>query len=338
MRTSVLSKCLLAAAVVGGVVWAGFRATADASLFSRPVPHQPAGTPRSLPPSARPDGDAGTGGNAAPAQVALPQPDRPEPARLPPDLTQTDPGLGLPGGGHSYCGPAAVSNWLMWWANHGFDRLAPSGDSDEERQAALVRKLANGYYMATSPISGTGPAGVLRGLDRWVRHAGYRFERLEYQGWRHHPKAFSTGIKQPQIGWLTEALEQGGGAWLHVGWYHRDPRYAGLRRRGGHWLTLVSIEPSGDAASLMVRDSAPYAGDAPALHQADLRPMADGWLFDGGRTAFRAGGYYAVGGQLELKRSDDTAVLDGAVILVLHSNDEGTGLSADETAARERAM
>jgi hypothetical protein len=217
----------------------------------------------------------------------------------------------------------AISNWLVRWAAQGFDRLAPPGDTLKARQIALARKISNGYYMATSPVSGTGSAGVLRGLDRWVRHAGYRIDRLEYQGWRHHQRAFSTGVTRPQISWLVEALAQGGAAWLHIGWYHHHARYRGLRRRGGHWLTLVTIEQAGSTADLRVRDSAPYAGDTPTLDRAILRPLDDGWLFDKG-TAFRGHGYYEVTGGLHLKRPDDIAVLDGAVVLVLDGDRPST--------------
>ena len=318
MRAYTVSKSALAVALVGTMVWAGLQASADPPA---PIVQAPSSAARELsqtpPPALEGMPSSDTPAQSEPAPIVTPG-DTESSAEMPPDLTQTDPDLGLPGGGASYCGPVAISNWLVHWAAHGFDRLAPPGDTLKDRQVALVHKLSSAYYMATSPFSGTGPAGVLRGLDRWVRHAGYQIDRLEYQGWRHHPRAFSTGIKQPQISWLAEAVAQGGAAWLHIGWYHHHPRYLGLRRRGGHWLTLVRIEQAGPTAELRVRDSAPYAGDAPTLDRAVLRPLDDGWLFDH-KTAFRGHGYYEVTGGLHLKHPDDIAVLDGAVVLVLNA-------------------
>ncbi len=250
---------------------------------------------------------------------------------LPPDLLQTDPALGLPGGGMAYCGPVAVSNGLVWLSQRGFDALVPPGETPRQQQLALVRQISEVHFMATSQYGGTGPLGVLRGLSRWVKRAGYEIRRLEYQGWRGHQPQFSTGQKHPQIPWIAQALEEGGAAWLHVGWYHRKKYYPGLRRRGGHWLTVAAVEPwgdavgssesSSDAAALRVRDSAPYAGEEPTLERVVLRRLEEGWLFDGD-AGLPAEGYYALSSGLSLKRAEDIPVIDGAVVLTLSPEGE----------------
>ena len=256
---------------------------------------------------------------------------------VPPDLIQTDPELRLPGGGKSYCGPVAISNSLMWLTEQGLDKLAPAGESPRSRQLALVRQISSQRYMGTSRYGGTGPTGVLRGLNRWVKDAGYRVARLEYQGWRAHQPQFSTGIKHPDMHWIAEGLAQGGVAWLHVGWYHRKAYQPGYHRRGGHWLTVASVEQSAADSSpeatvpqagapqwvpfsLQVRDSAPYAGQSPTLERIGLERIETEWLFDAG-AAFPAKGYLAITGGLTLKRSDDIPIIDGAVVLVLAEAD-----------------
>src|SRR5262245_32125 len=55
-----------------------------------------------------------------------------------PDLTQTDPALGVEGGGDSWCGPVAISNALMWLGEHGHESLIPSGEDRHARQLELV--------------------------------------------------------------------------------------------------------------------------------------------------------------------------------------------------------
>ncbi len=260
---------------------------------------------------------------------------------LPPDLLQTDPALGLPGGGLSYCGPVAVSNGLMWLQTQGFDALAPRGDDAFARQNALVRAIAGRRYMGTSPFDGTSPPGVLRGVSRWVKDAGYRIERLEYQGWRSNPADAATKAKHPQMDWIAGALRDGGVAWLHVGWYHAKRYYPGLHRRGGHWLTVVTAEFAGGSLAaerggrppdgapgrgpgaqepvrwiLRVRDSAPYAGNEPTLERVTFSEIQKGWLFEG-KMGLPAKGFFKVDSGLSLKRPDDIPVVDGAVVLVL---------------------
>ncbi|MCA9598095.1 MAG: hypothetical protein KC776_32505 [Myxococcales bacterium] len=235
-----------------------------------------------------------------------------------PDLTQTDPELGLPGGGGSYCGPVAVSNSLMWLSEHGYQGLAPAGDDDHARQLELVRRLGSRRYMATGANSGTGAAAVLEGLARYMKDAGFGFHRLQYQGWRAHPAKYSGNDKIAQIGFIREALESGGVAWLNVGWYQPSPRGGVWRRHGGHWLTVVGmdVDAGGNPAPgvLAIHDPAPWSGDTLVTHFARFRPIGDGWLSTEAGP-FRADGYQALDGIL-VKHDGDVAIVDGAVVLV----------------------
>ncbi len=234
-----------------------------------------------------------------------------------PDLTQTDPGLDVPGSGNSYCGPVAVSNSLMWLAEVGFPKLAPPGDTPRKRQLALVRALSSQRYMATSPTMGTGAFGLMEGLDHWVADAGYEVERLEYQGWRGHPLRFATHVKTPRLRWLAAALSAGGVGWIHVGWYRPPTRWEpAYQRHGGHWLTVVAVHEDG---SLTLHDPAPYAGDEPAAERVSTHAIESGWLLDG-RDRLRADGHFLLGGDMHVKRDGEAAIIDGAVTLVLRPN------------------
>jgi hypothetical protein len=235
-----------------------------------------------------------------------------------PDLMQTDPALELPGGGDSHCGPVAASNALAWLGAHGLPRLLPEGDSERERQIALVRELASRRYMGTSAHNGTGASGLLKGIDLYLRANGYRGARLQYQGWRSHQLRYSTGVRKPEIEFLAEGLRQGGVALVNVGWY-RPGRPGVYRRHGGHWLTAVSagVKADGrdDPDALVVHDPAPWSGAAPKAHRVRAEPLGDGWLI-GEDGPFPSNGFRVLEGDLEVKRPGEVAIIDGVVVLV----------------------
>ncbi len=237
-----------------------------------------------------------------------------------PDLTQTDPALGVIGGGESWCGPVAVSNGLAWLASQGRETLIPPGESPRARQLELVRQLGSGRYMGTTPNGGTGTNNLLRGLHAFLRDSGWGYRRLQYQGWRGHPARFTTRVKSAELGFIAKALDEGGLAVIHAGWYTPGKYGADFfRRHGGHWLTVVGagIDESGRPAPdmLVVHDPAPYAGAEGQRHFVKLARLESGWLLaeDG---AFPAKGYSRLEGGMKIKVEGDIAVLDGAVVLV----------------------
>jgi hypothetical protein len=237
-----------------------------------------------------------------------------------PDLVQTDPELGLVGGGNAFCGPVAVSDWLVHLGQNGFPKLLPTGGTLRAQQLELVRLLASPRYMGTSPLGGTGPSHLMVGVERFIKHAGYSIQRLEYQGWRGHPARYATGQRWPDLAWIQRAIAQGGAAWIHAGWYANSRYDRILRRHGGHWLAVVDVGSGGthnpDREQLMVRDPAPYAGIEPSYEAISAERLEGGWLIDQG-VAVPARGYYRLGGGMHIKREGELAVLDGAVALVL---------------------
>lgn len=236
-----------------------------------------------------------------------------------PDLTQTDPELDAPGGGDSHCGPVAASNALMWLAAHGYPALAPGSGSERERHLALVRRLASRSYMATSSYSGTSATGVLKGLDLYLRANGYRFERLEYQGWRAHQLRYSTGVRVPEPAFVSDGLRAGGVALINVGWYRPGKTPGVYRRRGGHWLTVVSAGVAADGRddpdALVLHDPAPWSGEQLRSHRVRARALGEGWLI-GEDGPFPSAGYRVLSGDLQVKRAGEVAIIDGAVVLV----------------------
>jgi hypothetical protein len=237
-----------------------------------------------------------------------------------PDLTQTDPELGVMGDGNAWCGPTAISNALMWLSEQGRESLVPPGPDPRERQLALVRTLGSSRYMGTTPTGGTGSNNLLKGLHAYLRDTGWSYRRLQYQGWRSHPVRFTTNEKSPKLEFLEKALAEGGIAIIHVGWY-TPAKYGGnfYRRHGGHWLTVVGtgIDESGKPAAntIVLHDPAPYSGTEPARHFVTLQKLTDGWLIaeDG---PFPAKGHTVLEGGMRIKVPGDVAVLDGAVALV----------------------
>ncbi|MEB2310868.1 MAG: hypothetical protein OZ921_02370 [Sorangiineae bacterium] len=267
---------------------------------------------------------------SASATPAAPDPPAPEAPALPPgltaravdtpDLTQTDAALGLPGNGNSYCGPVAVSNSLMWLAANGYPLLAPDGETPREQQVELVRLISSQKYMATGPRSGTGPMGLMHGLDRYVRRAGYVVTRLEYEGWRQHPYEFTRHEPHPNLEWIASGLGPRGAAFVHVGWYAPSPHAEAYRRKGGHWLSVVAAgkdEAGSDAPDVLVlHDPAPYQDGGPKSVFARARRIEGGWMLDG-KAAFPAKGYYELTGGMALKEAGEVAIIDGAVVLEL---------------------
>lgn len=232
-----------------------------------------------------------------------------------PDLVQTDPRGGFARGGKSYCAPVAVSNSLMGLFG---SRLQANGKS----QFDLVNQLASEDYMATDPVDGTGPSGVLRGVQRFLRDLGEkaRGPRLVYQGWRPHPAEFSSGKRVPEPAAIAAALASGGAAWVNLGWYRKLPQPGSYERTGGHWVTVVDAgrDAAGkpDTERIAIHDPAPRAGTKPWLQSIVMTPLAAGTLT--GKSANLpqpAAGYRVMGGDMRLRKGADLAIIDGVVTL-----------------------
>jgi len=303
--------------VAAGLAPWGWRAASGARAHrATTLPTQAQESATAAEPSEQPPAVAVDDAKSAPATEMLPRAAKPtadEFAEIP-DLTQTDPELGLRGGGNSYCGPVAVSNSLMWLGRARCPGLIPEGENPKQQQIELVHRLSSNRYMGTSWKSGTGGIGLLRGLHRYLEHHGCAYRRLRYQGWRGHPREFTTGVKVPDLDWIRAGVERGGASWINVGWYQQSDGGRAYRRNGGHWLTVVA--PGRDGAALILHDPAPYAGTDFANEVVRAERIDSGWLIEQ-KAAFPARGYHRLTGGMHVKREGELAILDGAVVLDL---------------------
>ncbi|MCG7954201.1 MAG: peptidase C39 family protein [Candidatus Thiodiazotropha endolucinida] len=182
------------------------------------------------------------------------------------------------------------------------------------QQLEMISLLASSNYMNTSLVNGTGTTGVLRGVNRIASEmfGGYRL--LEYQGWRKHPKKYSTGSRLPDLDRLKSAISSRSAAWLNVGWYRYHRQKNEYRRIGGHWVTLAGF----DEDRLVIHDPAPRAGSAFANEFVEFEVIEDGLLVgDKAGLPVEARGYLKFGNGFHIKRGADFAILDGVVFFAL---------------------
>jgi len=250
---------------------------------------------------------AGAGGPAA-ARAAATREDK---INNTPDLLGKDAGGKVPEG---CCGPYAVSNSLVWLARKGFTRLLPPGGDEINRQIELVRILSTRQYMSTEDVHGTSTASLIRGLYKYIRKKGYDFNSLEYQGvnYRSVPGRFCSARKSPDLRGLKEKMEGIAVAWLEVGYFKYDALSDEYTRIGGHWVTLVGFEKTGN--TMIVHDN---TGKQPSHDIVKLVPLRSGTLYDEryrGRPVVAAG-CYILKGDFETRLGADFSVLEGIVVL-----------------------
>lgn len=236
-----------------------------------------------------------------------------------PDLTQTDPKARFPHGGIHYCGPTAVSNSLMWLAQNGYDKLMPPSAGRNESQAEMAMLLASEKYMNTTLEHGTSPTDILIGISRYLRDCGYRYKELEYQGWRRHPRKFTTGIAVPQLDWIKKSLIGPSAVWLNVGWYEHSSEENSYSRIGGHWVTLAGfgVDANGreDPSILIIHDPSPQRGKPYANEYVRVERIDTEGMIISGEKSTQAKGFFKLTDGLRKKRSADCAILDGAISL-----------------------
>lgn len=220
-----------------------------------------------------------------------------------PDLTQTDIRGRSFGDGSQFCGPVAVSNSLAWLADK------------RGAQIEMAITLASKAYMDTSLVNGTGTMGMLKGIKRMSNELFGGYKTLLYQGWRIHQSEFATGVRTPQLSWLTEHITPRSAVWLNVGWYARQNEGKDLRRVGGHWLTLVGYQ-GGD--TLILHDPAPRAGRAFANEYVKVETLHEGRLTGKNKgLPQQAKGFLSLTEGMHIKAGAQLAVVDGAIVLVL---------------------
>lgn len=237
-----------------------------------------------------------------------------------PDLTQSDPNGKLPDGGKQCCAPVTVSNSFVWLADNGFGNLMPALPNREKAQFEIARLLGTKGYMNTSLEGGTGAGGVLEGVSRYIKDKGYEYRYLKFQGWRKHPRQFSSKVSVPKLNWIKRGLIGNSAVWLNVGWYKYNSSNDEYHRIGGHWVTLVGYgidqDSKEDPNILIIHDPALRAGKNFSHEYVRLKMIKRGKLT--GETSGlprRAAGYYILTGGMHVRKTADFAILDGVVVL-----------------------
>jgi C-terminal processing protease CtpA/Prc len=241
-----------------------------------------------------------------------------------PDLTQTSPEANFPLGGKTFCLHSAVTNSLMWLDSHGFPNLVDNTGHPVTDQANLAKLLASKIYMDTDPNEGTGIAGLIKGLKKYIADRGYEIESLQYQGWRPlGKKAADVSVGSfVNLDRLKQGIIGSGCVWLNVGWYKYDVSKNEYERLGGHWLTLVGYgkdqNDNPDPNILIVHDPAPRAGKNFANEHVKTVQLQSGLLTGSYKNLPRpASGYYQLTDGMHVNRTADCAIIDGAVTLKL---------------------
>jgi hypothetical protein len=234
-----------------------------------------------------------------------------------PDFYQVDKAYGLlPRGGRAYCGPTAAANALVWLDVNGFGDLLPAAVPKGRDQLELMRLLGMPKFMNTDSVKGTGPVGVMRGIERYCVERGYRAV-MAYAGWR-------TGVnrvsERPAVDWVCRNISGKANLLLNIGWYTTEEGGATRVRTGGHWITAVGYETGREKTWLIIHDPAKRSQPKPKDSvtrcpvKCLLKPLAAGTTLrkkTGGDT-FSGDGLFILHG-ITLKKGADLAILDGAV-------------------------
>ena len=258
---------------------------------------------------------------AWPAACAAPAARSVEKMAAMPDYFQADKAYGqLPRGGAAYCGPTAAANALIWLDTNGFDNLHPAAAPDARDQCELIRALGSPQFMKTDPVKGTGPVGVMRGIEAYCRERGY-LAAAEYAGWR---TGMNRVAERPGIEWMRRGVAGKANLLLNIGWYANEKEGAIRTRIGGHWITAVACETQGNETWLIIHDPAKRTQTPrrdslkrcpvkcllkPLVAGTTLRKKKDGDTFAGD-------GLFVLDG-IRLKKGADLAILDGAVAFTL---------------------
>ncbi len=232
-------------------------------------------------------------------------------------MCQTDPQCAFPGGGAEYCGPVALSNTLIYWSRHGYDRLSPQGHS-AAAQMSLVNKLAGEGYLHTSIKDGTHVTEFVTGAVKYIQECGYGVRAVHYAGWRESNAQLTTQSAHPRPAWLKKHLVRPGGVWLNIGWY-QEQENGDLKRTGGHWITLAGFgadrDGEEDEDSFIIFDPGTASGMKKAAEYVNFEKLESGRLVGPYRgLPCDAAGYFEVTGELH-HRAERQAILDGVVAI-----------------------
>ncbi len=232
--------------------------------------------------------------------------------RMMPDFCQGDSRHGeLPRSGASYCGPAALSNTLMWLDENGFPKLVKDAPDPGRKQFDLIRTLGTGRYLKTDPVAGTAPKNLAYGIEQFVKDAGYDV-KVETMNWRSKVRRIGRVMDRA---WVVRALREGRHVLLNIGWcLDKGDHYY---RAGGHFVTIAEVKGPAEAPVFLVHDPARRDGLAKRSVECRFVPLPAGRrlkLKSGASTSLK--GFYELRG-VTVKQGHDLAIIDGALVFSL---------------------
>jgi hypothetical protein len=173
-----------------------------------------------------------------------------------PDFFQRDTVYGgFPDKGESYCGPAAISNSIIWFSTHGYPELIDNLANLKKSQFELINQLASKKYIGTGH-SGSRPTEILLGVRHFLDDHNYSKASIKYNGFRPVPEEFQTGSKIPDLDSAKLHVANKDAVWLNFGWYRYDHPKNIYTRSGGHWVTMVGYvdKKESDRSCLIIHD------------------------------------------------------------------------------------
>lgn len=239
-----------------------------------------------------------------------------------PDFCQTDKEGQFDDGGRKFCGPVAMSNALMWFAENGYPQLLDGKKPDKRAQIEMIQVLGSSGYMRTEGADGTNSLRLMEGAEKYVAERGGRFAKLEYRGRSRVPKKYKPTDELPTPNWVAETLRDSrGGACVNIGWYTHDAATDTYARHAGHWMTATAAGAD-NHPTIDLHDPASRSGKGKVTHHAHLDRLASGTLTGEGRGfPFKAAGLFAIRGGIVTKQvvngEKTWPIIDGIVVMVL---------------------
>jgi len=207
--------------------------------------------------------------------------------------------------GSRWCGPAAISNALVYLAKRYFQMLVPpiGNMSELEAQAKLIETLAT--HMKTNDEGGTDPLNLVEGLEKYVKDRGYK-TKVEWKG---KSKVRETNPPTPM--WIMRGTVGTSNAVLNIGGYEFNQKRREYKRLDGHYLTVAGF--SSVSSKLVTHDSA--LGGTKGIKDCNLEKIDNGnFAKDGNTRTQSVEEFYKLHGVYLPDAKMDFAIIDGAVI------------------------
>lgn len=238
-----------------------------------------------------------------------------------PDLPQNDYEHGIiPHQGRYHCGPTAVANALIWLDATRFPELVDFDTSSREGQCRLIALMGSPQYCNTREKKGTGPVGLMSGIEKYIRSRGYD-AKVAWRGWRNGGKYAAGDLTDARF--LRNALAENNILLLNVGWYRRDGART-VKRFAGHYVTAVGYDFSDEREPFVyIHDPSGRSGKETRHEKCLLvKKKISNTSNPGDGRVTDTGGYLELAG-IVLKKGADCALVDGAVVITVGKKQQG---------------